>query len=262
MTLSMRTQRALQALVLAGLGLFMLHKIWTGTLYWYINQRFLLLILFAAIGLLALARVVLPGRSATDPASLGDEQQHEHGDEHEHGHDHDHGGSGAAWGLIFLAVPLALGLLIPARPLGSSAIANRGVNTTAPLTAGGAAPAQLDLASTDRNVLDWVRAFNYAQDPHTFTGEPADVIGFVYHDVGLEPDTFLVSRFAVTCCSADAAAIGLLVRWPGAAALENNTWVRVRGPMEVGQYAGRPTPLIVADNLQGVDSPAQPYLYP
>jgi putative membrane protein len=260
MMLSFRTQRALQALILAGLGLFMLHKIWTGTLYWYINQRFLLLILGAAIGLLVLARIVLPGRAAPELDHADADHHHEHGDEHDH--DHAHGGSGATWGLIFLAVPLALGLLIPARPLGSSAIANRGINTTAPLAAGGAAPAQLDLASTDRNVLDWVRAFNYAQDPHTFAGQAADVIGFVYHDAGLEPDTFLVSRFAVTCCSADAAAIGLLVRWPGAAALENNTWVRVRGPMQVGAYASRPTPLIAAESLEGVDPPAQPYLYP
>ena len=258
MTLSRRTQRSLQALVLAGLGLFLLQKIWTGTLYWYINQRFLLLILAAAVGLLALARLVLPGPRA----KATDAEAHEH-DHHAHdGHDHDEGKGAPLWGILILAVPLALGLLVPARPLGSAAIANKGINTTAPLTAGSSAPVQLELASTDRNVLDWVRAFNYATDPATYAGEAADVTGFVYHAQGLPEGQFLVSRFAVTCCAADATAVGLLVQWPQAAALDNNSWVRVRGAMAVGSYAGRATPLINADSLEGVAEPAQPYLYP
>jgi len=265
MTLSLRTQRSLQALVLAGLGLFLLHKIWTGTLYWYINQRFMLLILLAAVGLLALAKLVLP--SPRRPAAAGEAHDHaenDHAHDHAHDHDHDHGQgqAGPAWGLLFLAVPLALGLLVPARPLGTAAIANKGINANAPLTAGGSAPVQLDLASTDRNVLDWVRAFNYASDPATYTGEAADVIGFVYHPDGLPAGQFLISRFAVTCCSADATAVGLLVNWPDAANLTDNTWVRVRGAMAVGAFAGRPTPLINADSLEGVAEPDQPYLYP
>ncbi len=261
MTLSLRTQRSLQALVLAGLGLFLLQKIWTGTLYWYINQRFMLLILLAAVGLLALARLVLPSPRAK-AAAEAEALAHDY---HAHdGHDHAHDESKATplWGILILAVPLALGLLVPARPLGSAAIANKGINTTAPLTAGSSAPVQLDLASTDRNVLDWVRAFNYATDPATYAGQAADVTGFVYHAQGLPEGQFLVSRFAVTCCSADATAVGLLVQWPQAADLDNNSWVRVRGAMAVGSFAGRATPLINADSLEGVAAPDQPYLYP
>jgi putative membrane protein len=262
MSLSLRTQRSLQALVLAGLGLFLLQQIWTGTLYWYINQRFMLLILLAAIGLLALARVVLPSPRAKAEAADPHEHDHEHSEGEAHGHDHDENKAAPVWGLLFLALPLVLGLLVPARPLGTAAIANKGINTTAPLTAGSSAPVQLDLASTDRNVLDWVRAFNYASDPATYTGQPADVIGFVYHAAGLPDGQFLVSRFAVTCCSADAMAIGLLVDWPDSATLENNSWIRVQGPMAVGSFSGRPTPLIEADSLEGVAAPDQPYLYP
>jgi uncharacterized repeat protein (TIGR03943 family) len=260
MTMSVRTQRSLQALILAGLGLFLLHKIWSGTLFWYINDRFLVLVLAAAIGFLALARIVMPKREPGGGPSKTDEHPHE-----DEGHNHDHGAEGSAgagWGLVLVATPLVLGLALPARPLGSSAIANRGINTTAPLTAGSAAPVQLDLASTERNVLDWVRAFNYAEDPAEFAGQEADVIGFVYHDDRVADGHFLVSRFAVTCCSADATAIGMLVSWPEAEALEPNTWVRVRGPVAVGTFAGRPIPLVAAAALEGVEPPAQPYLYP
>ena len=134
MTLTHRTHRSLQALVLAGLGLFLLHKIWSGTLYWYISQRFVWLVVLAAAVLLALAALVLPRPRAT----AGHAPDHEH----DHAHDHRHNGVGAAplWGLLLVAVPLALGLLIPVRPLDTAAIANKGINTTAPLTAGGSAP--------------------------------------------------------------------------------------------------------------------------
>jgi uncharacterized membrane protein YcgQ (UPF0703/DUF1980 family) len=54
----------------------------------------------------------------------------------------------------------------------------------------------------------------------------------------------------------------MLVSWPDAEALEMNTWVRVRGPVGVGTFAGRPIPLVAAVALEGVEAPAQPYLYP
>jgi uncharacterized repeat protein (TIGR03943 family) len=187
---------------------------------------------------------------------------HEHAEHHPHALEPQTAGATSAWGLLVVAVPLLLAWLVPARPLGSSAIANRGINTAAPLTVGSAAPVQLDLAPTERNVLDWVRAFNYAEDPAAYAGQSADVVGFVYHDGRLPPGQFLVSRFAVTCCSADATAIGLIVSWPGAQDLESNTWVRVRGTVTVGSFSGRPIPHVTAEALEGVEPPGQPYLYP
>jgi uncharacterized repeat protein (TIGR03943 family) len=290
-------------LILAGLGLFLLHKIWSGTLHWYLAERFTPLVLLAAVGFLALARSVLPGPSPGSrdlfgmgvgrpfmsrgghpfrtAASAGKGRGYENSnqvicqstragmgpdqdprEEHagpEHGPDR---GSAAGWGLALLATPLILGLVLPARPLGSGAIADRGINISVPLAAGGAAPVELGLAPADRNVLDWVRAFNHAEDPAVFAGQAADVAGFVYHDPRLAAGQFLVSRFAMSCCSADAMAVGMLVSWPGAEALESDAWVRVRGPVAVGTFAGRPIPVVAAEALEGVEPPAQPYLYP
>ena len=256
-----RTQRALQALILAGLGLFLLHKLWSGTLYWYINERFFALVLAAAIGFLILARTVLPPWRAAPAAVHPGQAPHLHGgDQRPHDHAHDH--AAPAWRLWVVALPLLLGLLIPARPLGSSALANKGLNAGAPLAAASGAGAEVSLAPADRSVLDGVRAFNYAADPAVYTGQPADVIGFVYHDSALGAGEFMVSRFTVTCCAADATGIGLRVQWPEAALLEGNAWVRVRGPVQPGIYAGRPIPVIAAESVEGVTPPQQPYLYP
>jgi putative membrane protein len=245
---------------LASLGLYLLQTIWSGTLYWYINQRFMLLILSAGVGLLVLASNILPPRSQSQEMGGRNDWHVEPTNAQAH---HNHGHRLPAWSMLVVALPLALGVLVPAQPLGTSAIANRGINTTAPLAAGsGGGPVRLDLAPTERSVLDWVRAFNYAESVHEFDGQPADVIGFVYHEPALAEGEFLVSRFAVTCCAADAVAIGVLVRWADAAGLQDNSWVRVTGAVSAGKHQGRDIPVIDAEFVEGIAPPAQPYLYP
>ena len=251
--MSPRIYKTLQALILAGLGIFLLQKIWSGTLFWYISNRFFLLTLLAALGFLILAQSILPKRR---PASAGVEH-YEH-DEHAP----THGESSPVWGLVVVALPVILGMLVPAKPLGAAAIANKGVNTAAPLVAAGGQPVNLDLAPTDRNILDWIRAFNYASDPAALNGQPADVIGFVYQDSRLGEDRFLVGRFTINCCVADALAIGMAVNWKDAASLAANSWVRVKGPVAATTADGQRLPLINAESVESVPEPSQPYLYP
>ena len=149
---------------------------------------------------------------------------------------------------------------MPARPLGASAIANRGINAVAPAPAGGT-DAQLPLAPSDRNLLDWLRAFNQSTDPSQYVGQPSELIGFVYHDPRLPAGQFLLTRFMLTCCVADATAIGAIVEWPRAAELPTNGWVQIGGPVRVGELGGVQLPLIEAETVEAVPEPAQPYLY-
>jgi uncharacterized repeat protein (TIGR03943 family) len=255
--MSPRTYRTLQALILAALGAFLLEKIWSGTLFWYISNRFLLLTLLAALGFLVLAQTILPKRK---PAAAA-EAEPEH-DEHEHHHDHEHANNPPVWGLVIVALPVLLGLVIPAKPLGASAIANKGVNTSAPIVAASGQNTSLNLAPEDRNILDWIRLYSNTGDTSTLTGQPADVIGFVYQDSRLGDGQFLVGRFTISCCVADALAIGMAVKWPEAQALPANSWVRVKGPVEAATIDGQHMPLIVAETVEDVPEPSQPYLYP
>lgn len=254
-----RTYRLTQAVLMTALGLLLAEKLWTGDIFYYINERFFPLILFGAIASLTLAvgAFWLWQREGA--------HTHTHG--HAHGHDdHDHPHLPArfpVWSVWWVAVPVVLSLIVPSRPLGASAIDNRGLNLSGPLTVGrNGAVATLQIAPADRNILDWIRAFNYSADPAEFTDQPADVIGFVYKDPRLPAGQFLVSRFTVTCCAADAAAVALLVAWPDTANLPENAWVRVRGPVRVAEFNGRPTPLIAAASLEQVEQPAHPYMYP
>ncbi|HLF90653.1 MAG TPA: DUF1980 domain-containing protein [Anaerolineales bacterium] len=122
-----RLYRTFQMLILAALGLFLAQKLITGTLYYYINERFFALVWLGAIGFLSLVVILFRAR-----ASAG---VHDHAHDHDHDeHEHEGDGKGARWALFLVALPVLLGLLIPASPLGASAISNRGISTNAPLS--------------------------------------------------------------------------------------------------------------------------------
>jgi putative membrane protein len=258
--MNLRAYRTFQGLVLAALGLFLLSKLWDGSVLLYINQRFVWLVVFAAIGLVILSQVVLQNRP---PAEETEDTLNDHaGHEHHAGHDHDDEHERVSgWNLWWLALPVLLGVLVPARPLGASALATRGITTNAPLTAQGNL-VSLDLPAGERNVLDWNRTINYASDPEQYNGEAADVSGFVYHDPRLEEGQFLVGRFTITCCVADAFAIGMVVHWPDTEHLSDNVWVRVQGTIAVTEADGQRIPSILATSVEQIPQPPQPYLYP
>ncbi|MBL8045971.1 MAG: TIGR03943 family protein [Anaerolineales bacterium] len=253
-----KTYRWAQVTIMLAFGLYLAERIWSGAVFFYINERFLPLIAFGAVGALVLAGGALVAARQKDDA------EHHH-DEHNHNHDHDHTHAPQRFPLgtvLLVALPILLGVLIPARPLGATAIDQKGLNVTGPLTVSGGAAAKLEIAPENRTILDWMRAFNYAADPSTFTNQPANVVGFVYRPDQLTGTQFLVSRFVVTCCAADGSAVGLLVEWPQAINLEENGWVRVRGPVSVGTLDGKPIPLITAASIESVPQPDQPYMYP
>lgn len=254
MFLKESTYRILQTLLLAGLGIYLLVKILGGTLYFYINERFLWLIVVGSVVFLLLALAVyLRARTAAD--------SHAHAHAHQHGHGHHHSQTGRVWGLAIVALPLVLGFLVPPKPLDSSALATRGISANAAIGQSGNNQ-ELAVPSDQRTVLDWVRAFNYSSDPQEFAGEDADVIGFVYHDPRLPANQFLVSRFTVNCCVADAFAIGMIVEEEDAADWSGNSWVHVEGSIAVGTLDGRAAPIILAESIKPVPVPPQPYLFP
>lgn len=242
-----RMYRFLQTGILFGMGAFLIYKIISGTLYYYINQRFLWLVALGGIFFLVLALVsFLKQREDAN---------------HFHMH-HEHETAGSRWSLLILALPLFLGFFVPARPLDSSALESRGLTTNALLGAGGQQAVELNRPTDERTVLHWVRAFNYATDPAIYEGDQADLVGFVYHDDRLGPNQFLVGRFAVSCCVADAFAIGVIVESADAAEWSSNTWVHVLGLIQVGSLDGQTIPLILAQSIKEVPVPPQPYLFP
>lgn len=246
-----RLFRSYQGLLLFGLCVFFVFKAVNGQLTWYINARFVPLTIFGMIFLAVLAQAVF----TEIRRSRKHEQEHP-----EHHHEHDHAPSAVS--LWVMLVPLAIGLLIPARPLDSSAFSTKGFNTSAPLVSSDSSVSIFETESEERNILQWLKLFNYQDDITEFIGQKASVVGFVYFDDQLETDQFFVSRFVVSCCAADGFAIAMPVRWSGSAALKQDSWIIVRGSIESIELEGRRVPLIAAESVEATDIPAQPYLFP
>ena len=173
-----------------------------------------------------------------------------------------------AWlGAALLAVPTLLAL-VPPRPLGTDAMSTRSLQIgSVPATAGLAVTSDTALAATDapRTVLDWLVMFDQDSagggDLSRFAGDSARVRGFVYRDERFPAGTFMVSRFLLSCCAADAAPIGLAVQWPEAEFLEDDAWVWVTGVFSVETFLGERMPVLVGAEVTAAEQPPQPYLY-
>lgn len=247
-----RMYRSFQGLLLLALCIFLTFKAANGQLTWYINSRFVPLTVFGIVFLGVLAQIIF---SEIKRSRQHDDEQ----DNHEHAH-HDH--APAPLNLWFMLVPLLIGVLIPARPLTSSAFATKGFSTNAPLVSANSSAQTYESDSEKRNILDWIKLFSLEEDVSQFVGQKASVIGFVYFDETLGENQFFVSRFVVSCCAADAFALAMPVEWSGATALKQDSWVLVKGTIESVTLNDKVAPKILADSVVDAPVPSQPYLFP
>jgi uncharacterized repeat protein (TIGR03943 family) len=245
--MSLRIYRILQAFIVLALCSFLLDKLLSGKLSLYINIRYAPLTVFGIV-VLAMMALALFREPKTD---------HDHQDSNQ---EHKHNASTRA--LIILFVPLLITVLIPSHPLDASAASTRGMNVSTPLIGSSSQTRQFEAAADTRNILDWIRIFNSGSAPTPYLGQTAKVTGFVYHDPRLPANQFIVSRFVITCCAADASAIGMIVTWDQSSTLEESAWIAVKGPVQSAELGGQPIPLIEAVLVQPVQQPPQPYLYP
>ncbi|MCY3976553.1 MAG: TIGR03943 family protein [Chloroflexi bacterium] len=235
------TDRIAQAktLILCGMGVYLTLLILTGSLDNYINQRFAWLVVVGALLFFLLALVSFYSSRETA------EREHHH---HHHYH--------ITWDIaLVVAFPLLLAILIPSRSLGIEAV-NGGVSLNPVGVAG------LSRSPLDRNILDWLREFDRAATPAQLNGTPVDVVGFIYREPSHPEDGFMLARFTLSCCVADAFPIGMPVISDAAGDLAEGEWLRVQGQLKASAFAGDFLPVVVADMVERVDEPAQPYLYP
>ncbi len=256
---------SIKALALVAMGLFLYSRYLTGSLLFYINERFVWLTVLASIGFVLVGLSYRYRAQYSDPHGHHDHDHHDHHDHDHHDH-HDHGDhqhGQLTWaGLLLVVSPIVLGLLIPPKPLGAAAMGNRDLSVKSLTSVAAPENAILSKPKADKNILDWLIEFQSAGSPAALTGKTAKVTGFIYRDERFGPNEFMVSRFTISCCAADAAPLGLLVRAANPVTLPDDSWVEVRGQFEAGQLDGEAVPIIVAAEIIPTEVPEQPYLYP
>jgi uncharacterized repeat protein (TIGR03943 family) len=235
-------------LLLLALSGYFVHLWLGGDLHNYVNARFGWLPVLAAVLFLLLA---LPGIAA------GAGRSQHHSGEHAEFMDHVH--LPPSWAVLAIAaVPLLLGTLVPSQPLGARAVG--GEVSLDPGVLEGALVQTTD--SAEWTVLDWLRAYSSGGRQERINGKEADVTGFVYRRDGDPKDSFVVMRFLMSCCSADAYAIGMPVVWANAEALPVDSWVRVRGTVNAGRFRDQTLPILTASGVEeNIPRPKQAYLY-
>lgn len=233
-----------KAFVLLAMGIYLLVLIETGNLSNYINVRFQWLS-YVAAGIF-----LLLGGWSLVRLLRGAQVQHAANAAFVH--------TPVGWGVIAIcAIPLVLATLVPSRPLGADAVS--GDISLSPVGVGTAA--EFSRAPEERNILDWLREFSRMGTPAALNDLPVDVIGFVYREPDMGAEQFMVARFTMSCCVADAFAIGLPVQYADAASLPTDTWVRITGTLRAGDFQEQVLPVIRPEQVQIVAPPETPYLY-
>jgi uncharacterized repeat protein (TIGR03943 family) len=238
----------LKSLVLLGLGIYFGHLWIGGDLHNYVNARYTWLPILAAVLFFVLAGDGI----AAALRSGGRHARHGEG-----WGDHVH--LAPSWTVLaIVAVPLLLGVLVPSQPLGAQA-----VDGDRALDPGTFERAQIPATdSLQWTVLDWLRAGSAGGPPERIDGKEADLIGFVYRREGDPQDAFVVMRFLMVHCAADAYAVGMPVKWAQAEALPIDGWVRVRGTVTLGTFRGQTLPILTAASVDDtIERPKQAYLF-
>lgn len=111
----------------------------------------------------------------------------------------------------------------------------------------------------DKVFLDGLTTMElYAKD---FAGKEIETFGFVYRQPDFTSQQFVVARFSVTCCTADASVFGVLVEDEQASKWAKDSWVKVRGKLEARSVDGYDMLVLRASKVEQAKAPKDPYVY-
>lgn len=166
------------------------------------------------------------------------------------------------WSSALLLGVAVFGLVFSPQPFASDMALARGVSDTLSMTRsqpqafrGGARP-------EDRSVVDWVRTLNVYPEPDAYTGQPANLEGFVIHPPDLPDNYLVIARFVITCCAADVYPVGLPVKLTGSRAnYPADQWLRIEGEMMTETLNNQRQLVVNAKTLTEIPEPRIPYDY-
>jgi uncharacterized repeat protein (TIGR03943 family) len=170
-------------------------------------------------------------------------------------------------GSSLLLVVAILGLVISPQPFASDMALQRGVNETLRDTRSNPESFRANRKPEDRTLIEWVRTLNVYPEPDAYNGQKVNVTGFVVHPDTMPENYFVVTRFIITCCAADAYPVGLPVKLGNVDGGGDRTnfkpdqWVQVEGQMTTEELEGQRQLVIASNKITPVDRPKKPYDY-
>ena len=185
-----------------------------------------------------------------------------------HGHaGHGHHAARVGW---LLALPLCIAVAVGSNPLGSYAAGRQNSQRVLP-------PGQFDLEqyltansfggqSPALRSIDFVRASKDPEDRTLLGQQPVKLTGFVAEDPDGHGESFLLTRFMIGCCAADALAIQERVPVARGQVPEEDSWVEVEGTLDLERTPDPAEtldpPVIKVRSIHATSQPDDLYEYP
>lgn len=275
-----RLQVILQAVILFGFALYFTCVVAFGSVYQYVHERHVPMLLLSAAVFLVLGILKLrPGRfmSALLPVFSTDR------------------GYSSAFGFVVFAVALlgmsaASGIAVrfsqfaytdslggqsgispvdaPSFPteVESGAVAPFDTAVSPGLTVPSGAEPKMQspdggIVMNDDNFAQWLTKL-YTK-PDAWIDKKITATGSVWKDEELfEKDEFALARMMMTCCAADMQPVGVLAQWADVHALTEGEWIEVTGTLSKKPYKDSFDPLIIVETVKKIDPPRREYIYP
>jgi uncharacterized repeat protein (TIGR03943 family) len=162
-------------------------------------------------------------------------------------------GRSTVWAVGFVLLPVVAILVLPPAALGSYAASRRSLSSG--LVASGP-----ELEAGDAVTLAAVAAAGWSDDARRSlvarAGSQVSFEGIVTKRDGQAADEFMLTRFIVSCCVADALSVQVRVVGAVPGEFEEDDWVRVEGAFyPVGQEV-----VVDASDIEPIPQPNDPYL--
>jgi uncharacterized repeat protein (TIGR03943 family) len=165
------------------------------------------------------------------------------------------------WAIGLLLVTAIAGLLINPRVFTSSKAIQGGVTENSAITRSQPQSFRSQVKPEQRTLVDWVRTLSAYPEPDTYSGQQAKVSGFVVNSAELGEQYMLLSRFVITCCAADVYPVSLNVKLPAGQKYQADAWLAVNGQMVTENLDGKRQLVLIAKNIQPIETPRNPYEY-
>lgn len=161
-----------------------------------------------------------------------------------------------ALGMGVIVIPVIVVVALPPASLGSYAASRR-----SSFASGGIVTSAGDIASGELSLVDVAGGLRSREGMRALVdraGEEVTFTGFVDRKSGQPADEFMLTRFMISCCVADALSIQVRVVGAPPGRLKADEWVRVTGAM---YPLGREV-IVDSSGVAGVPKPKHPYLNP
>lgn len=161
-----------------------------------------------------------------------------------------------AWGIGVIVLPVVVVLALPPASLSSFAASRRSSFASAGFTTSAEDVAEGDLSLAD--VAGALRSGEAMEALVERAGTEVDFTGFVTRDSSMAADEFVLTRFLISCCVADALSVEVRVVGAPPGRFSKDDWVRVAGKI----YPVGGEVILDADSIEAVERPDRPYLNP